>query len=118
MDAACGGESGERVSIRGGMKPLVITATGYGTHQVVRTDKFGFPRGNAGRIKRVFGFSTGDLVRLNMPKGKYAGTYVARLAGIRATGMLHLKTAAGTVGASWKHFQLTPRNDGLNYAAD
>ena len=77
IDAACVGESGERVSIREGTKPLVITAKGWGTHQVVRTDKFGFPRGKSGRIKRVFGFSTGDLVRLNMPKGKYAGIYVA-----------------------------------------
>lgn len=115
-DAACVGTSGERVSIREGMKPLIITAKGWGTHQVVRTDKFGFPRGKAGRIKRVHGFSTGDLVRLNMPKGKYAGIYVARLAGIRATGPPDIKTATGTVGASWKNFQLIQRNDGFDYA--
>ncbi len=116
IDAACVGESGERVSIREGMKPLLITAKGWGTHQVVRTDKFGFPRGKAGRIKRVHGFSTGDLVKLVQPKGKYAGIYVARLAGIRATGTLDIKTAAGTVGASHKHFQLLQRNDGFDYA--
>lgn len=116
IDAVCVAESGERVSIRDGMKPLVITAKGRGTHQVVRTDRFGFPRGKAGRIKRAFGFSTGDIVKLNMPKGKYAGSYVARLAGIRATGTLDIKTAAGTVGASYKHFQLIQRNDGFDYA--
>lgn len=116
IDAVCVAESGERVSIRDGMKPLVITAKGRGTHQVVRTDRFGFPRGKAGRVKRVFGFSTGDTVRLNMPKGKYAGSYVARIAGIRATGTLDIKTAAGTVGASYKHFQLIQRNDGFDYA--
>ncbi len=116
IDAACIGESGERVLIRKGMKPLVITAKGRGTHQVVRTDRFGFPRGKAGRIKRVFGFSTGDLVKLAMAKGKYAGTYVARLAGIRATGTLDIKTPAGTVGGSWKKFQLIQRNDGFDYA--
>ncbi|MBK8755163.1 MAG: HNH endonuclease [Candidatus Competibacteraceae bacterium] len=116
IDAACVGESGERVSIREGMKPLVITAKGWGTHQVVRTDKFGFPRGKSGRIKRVHGFSTGDIVKLIQPKGKYAGTYVARLAGIRATGTLDIKTATGTVGASYKHFQLIQRNDGFDYA--
>lgn len=98
------------------MKPLVITAKGRGTHQVVRTDKFGFPRGKAGRIKRVYGFSTGDLVRLNQPKGKYAGMYVARLAGIRATGTLDIKTAAGTISAHWKNVHLLQRNDGLAYA--
>ncbi len=116
IDAACVGESGERVSIRPGLKPLIITAKGRGTHQVVRTDQFGFPRGKAGQIKRIHGFSTGDTVRLNMPKGKYAGTYVARLAGIRVTGTLDIKTPAGMIGASWKHFQLIQRNDGFDYA--
>lgn len=116
IDAACVGESGERVSIRGGMKPLIITAKGRGTHQGVRTDKFGFPRGKAGRVKRVHGFSTGDLVKLTQPKGKYAGSYVARLAGIRATGTLDIKTAVGTIGSSWKNFTLIQRNDGFEYA--
>ena len=116
IDAACVGESGEQVTIREGMKPLTITAKGRGSHQVVRTDKFGFPRGKAGRIKRVHGFSTGDLVKLVMAKGKYAGTYIARLAGIRTTGTLDIKTVAGTIGASWKNFQLIQRNDGYAYA--
>ena len=116
IDAACVGESGERVSIRENMKPLMIAANGRGTHQVVRTDRFGFPRGKAGRIKRVHGFSTGDIVKLTMQKGKYAGAYVARLAGIRATGTLDIKTSDGTIGASWKNFQLIQRNDGFSYA--
>jgi 5-methylcytosine-specific restriction endonuclease McrA len=116
IDAACVGESGARVTIRAGMKPLTITAKGRGSHQVVRTDRHGFPRGQAGRIKRVHGFSTGDLVKLVMTKGQYAGTYLARLAGIRSTGTLDIKTAAGTVGASWKNFQLIQRNDGFDYA--
>ena len=116
IDAACVGESGEQVTIREGMKPLTITAKGRGSHQVVRTDKYGFPRGKAGRIKRIHGFSTGDIVKLVMAKGKYVGTYIARLAGIRLTGTLDIKTAAGTVGASWKNFTLIQRNDGFDYA--
>jgi 5-methylcytosine-specific restriction endonuclease McrA len=118
IDAICVGESGERVTIREGLKPLVITAKGRGTHQVVRTDRFGFPRGKAGRIKRVHGFSTGDIVKRVQPKGKYAGTYVARLAGIRATGTLDIKTAAGSISASWKNFTLIQRNDGFGYATN
>ena len=117
IDAACVGVSGEQVTIREGMKPLTITAKGRGSHQAVRTDKYGFPRGKAGRIKRAFGFSTGDIVKLVMVKGKYVGTYVTRLAGIRATGTLDIKTAAGTIGASHKHFTLIQRNDGFEYAA-
>ena len=117
IDAACVGESGERVTIREGLKPLVMTAKGRGKHQVVRTDRFGFPRGKAGRIKRVHGFSTGDIVKLVQPAGKYAGTYIARLAGIRVTGMLDIKTTVGSITASWKNFQLIQRNDGFEYAA-
>lgn len=116
IDAACVGVSGEQVTIRDGLKPLIITAKGRGKHQVVQTDKYGFPRGKAGRIKRVNGFSTGDIVRLVMAKGKYAGTYIARLAGIRATGMFDIKSTAGSITASWKNFQLIQRNDGFEYA--
>jgi 5-methylcytosine-specific restriction endonuclease McrA len=116
IDAACVGKSGEQVTIREEIKPLIITTKGRGSHQVVRADKFGFPRGKAGRIKRVHGFSTGDIVKLIQPKGKYAGMYIARLAGIRATGTLDIKTPAGTVSASWKNFQLIQRNDGFDYA--
>jgi 5-methylcytosine-specific restriction endonuclease McrA len=115
IDAACAGVSGEQVTIPKGMKPLTITAKGRGKHQVVRTDKYGFPRGKAGRVKRVNGFSTGDLVKLVMAKGKYAGTYIARLAGIRATGMFDIKSAVGSITASWKNFQLIQRNDGFDY---
>ena len=117
IDAACVGESGERVTIPEFMKPMVITAKGRGTHQVVRTDKFGFPRGKAGRIKRVHGFSTGDIVKLVQPAGKYAGTYIARLAGIRVTGMLDIKTTVSSITASFKNFTLIQRNDGFDYAA-
>jgi len=116
IDAACVGESGKRVSIRTGMKPLVITSKGRGRHQVVRTDKFGFPRGKAGRIKRVHGFSTGDLVRLYQPRGKYAGTYTARLSGIRATGQFDIRTPTVTITASYKNFRLIQPNDGFAYA--
>lgn len=117
IDAACVGASGERVTIRAGFRPLRITAKGRGTHQVVRTDQYGFPRGKEGRIKRAFGFSTGDLVRLTQPTGKYAGTYTARLSGIRASGRFDIRTATGAITANHKHFTLIQRGDGYDYAA-
>jgi 5-methylcytosine-specific restriction endonuclease McrA len=116
VDAACVGESGATVTLSAETTPLTITAKGRGVRQVVRTDKYGFPRGKAGRIKRVHGFSTGDRVRLVQTSGKYAGTYVGRLAGIRATGILDLKAGSGTISASWKHFTLIQRGDGYEYA--
>ena len=117
IDAACVGESGERVTIRDGFKPLIITAKGRGTHQVVRTDKYGFPRGKAGRIKRAFGFSTGDRVKLVQPAGKYAGVHVGRLAGIRATGQFDIAAQAGKITAHRRNFTLIQRGDGYEYAA-
>lgn len=116
IDAAMVGESGERVTIRNGFKPLTITAKGRGKHQVVRTDKYGFPCSKAGRIKRVGGFSTGDIVKLVMPKGKYAGTYISRLCSITAKGILSIKTATGIAGTIPKNFTLIQRNDGFDYA--
>ena len=36
--------------------------------------------GHAPRAKYYLGFQTGDMVRANVPKGKYAGTYTGRIA--------------------------------------
>jgi hypothetical protein len=116
IDAACVGETGASVLIQENHKPLQIKATGRGTHQTVRTDAYGFPRNKAGRCKRVNGFQTGDLVRLDQPKGKYAGVHVGRLAGIRATGQFDISTLERKITASFKNFTLLQRGDGYAYA--
>jgi len=116
IDAACVGESGSKVYIPDNLKPLKIAATGRGTRQVVRVDKYGFPRGKAGRVKRVHGFQTGDLVRLTQKSGKYAGTYVGRLASIRARGDFDIMTCRGKITSSYKNYQLLQRGDGYAYS--
>ncbi len=115
IDAACVGETGARVHIPGGFVPLQIKATGRGTRQVVRTDRYGFPRSAAGRCKRVQGFQTGDWVRLKQPNGKYTGTHTGRLAGIRRTGQFDIKTDAGKITASYQRFTVLQRADGYEY---
>jgi hypothetical protein len=55
-------------------------------------------------------------VRLNQQKGKYAGEYVGRLAGIRADGRLDIQAAIGKVTANWRNFTLLQRGDGYAYA--
>jgi hypothetical protein len=116
IDAACVGADGARVGLDPQARALNITATGRGQRQVVHSDKFGFPRGGAGRIKRVQGLQTGDLVTLDQPRGKYAGTHTGRLAGIRATGQLDIKTKAGAkITAPWSRFTLVQRGDGYAY---
>jgi 5-methylcytosine-specific restriction endonuclease McrA len=114
-DAACVGTTGEAVSLNG-VTAATLSATGRGKRQGVKTDRYGFPRGGAGRLKRVFGFQTGALVRLVQPQGKYAGTWTGRLAGIRADGRLDIQTALGKVTAQARHFHLLQHGDGDAYA--
>jgi len=115
IDAACVGESGQSVRLDPALKPVAIAATGRGTRQVVKPDRYGFPQTAPGRIKRVQGFQTGDLVKLVQPKGKYAGVHVGRLAGVRADGRFDLKSALGKITAPWHRFTLLQRADGYAY---
>jgi 5-methylcytosine-specific restriction endonuclease McrA len=115
LDAACVGETGAAVVLNG-IEPLIITATGHGQRQVVRTDRYGFPRGAAGRVKRVHGFQTGDWVRLDQPRGRYAGRHTGRLAGIRADGRFDLAVPVGKITASYPRYTLIQRGDGYAYA--
>ena len=94
-DAACVGASTPETLAVLPSQPLTITALGRGRRQVVRTDAHGFPRGGPGRVKRSHGFSTGDMVRLVQPGGKYQGVHTGILAGIRARGDHDLKTKEG-----------------------
>jgi 5-methylcytosine-specific restriction endonuclease McrA len=118
IDAACVGETGAAVYIPPGFKPLPVKATGRGSHQTVRTDPYGFPRNGAGRCKRVFGFQTGDRVRLAQPSGKYAGTHTGRLAGIRADGRFDLKSKDQKITSGYKNFSLIQRGDGYEYKTE
>jgi len=61
-------------------------------------------------------FQTGDLVKLNQPKGKYAGEHVGRLAGIRATGQFDIAATVGKITANFKNYSLIQRGDGYAYA--
>jgi hypothetical protein len=113
LDAACVGQVD---GVQGWNKPaLVIKAMGRGSYQRTRLDKFGFPRGYLMRTKRVHGFSTGDMVKSNVPKGVKAGIHVGRVA-IRATGNFNIQTPQGAVqGISHRHCLVTQRNDGYGY---
>ncbi|TFI54642.1 HNH endonuclease [Mastigocladus laminosus UU774] len=59
-------------------KILKVRATGFGGRQRCQTDKFGYPQKHR-PLRPIHGFSTGDIVRADVPKGKYAGTFTARV---------------------------------------
>jgi hypothetical protein len=116
-DAACVGDRGDRACVRAGLRPLVITSTGRGRRQVVKPDRYGFPRSAAGRCKRIAGYQTGDRVRLHQTTGKYRGQYTATIAGVRADGRMDVRTTRGRITASSPdRLQLIQRADGYRYA--
>jgi len=47
---------------------------------VVVKSKYGFPKAHAPKAKFFQGFQTGDIVKADVIKGKFAGQYVGRIA--------------------------------------
>ncbi len=115
LDAACvGASTPEQLQIND-VRPWLITATGSGCRQMCSMDKYGFPRTGPKQTKRVKGFQTGDLVRAQVPKGKYAGIHIGRVL-VRASGSFDIRTKQGRVqGISHRHCQPIHRNDGYSY---
>ncbi|MCG5511948.1 RNA-guided endonuclease IscB [Ectothiorhodospira shaposhnikovii] len=114
LDAACVGPV--TAITHWNVPTLTVRATGRGSYQRTRLNRFGFPRGYLMRQKQVKGFQTGDLVQANVPTGKKAGTYQGRVA-IRATGSFNIQTREGVVqGISHRHCRLLQRADGYGYA--
>ena len=86
LDAACVGDSKPMVLHWQHVQPLAIKAMGHGKRQVSNVDAYGFPRGKPKGIP-IHPFRTGDIVRAEIPKGKYAGIHVSRIAGTTTTRM-------------------------------
>lgn len=83
VDAACVGESGEKVRIHKNFKPLNIKAMGRGSRLITKIDKYGFPiKGSVKGATNINGIHTGDLVKVVQPKGKYIGKYIERVSSI------------------------------------
>ena len=115
LDAACAGRSTpERLTFKG-VVPLQIMATGHGSRQMCRMDRFGFPRTGPKQTKRVKGFQTGDVVRAVVTRGTKQGSYVGKVA-VRANGSFNITTKHGTVqGISHRCCTLVARSDGYSY---
>ena len=95
------------------MRMLTITAQGRGRYQRTNVDASGFPRGYFTREKRIRGFSTGDLVRAEVPGHlKTGGIHLGRMA-VRASGSFRV----GKIdGINAKYCRVVQRQDGYGYA--
>ncbi|WP_406488158.1 RNA-guided endonuclease IscB [Streptomyces phaeochromogenes] len=107
-------ESGDAI-VRLPVQVLIVKATGRGSYARITPDRFGFPRLRRARAKQHFGYVTGDLVRANMPTGKWAGTWTGRIS-VRARGQHSLATAQGRINVSHWNLRLVQRGDGYGYA--
>ena len=112
LDAACVGQV-ESLEVLTN-KPLIIKATGHGTRQMCRTDKYGFPSRHVPRCKFVKGFQTGDIVKAIVTSGKKIGEYVGRVA-VRSTGSFNISASALIQGISHKYCKTIHRKDGYSY---
>ncbi len=87
-DAACVGESTPEQWRTGAGQVQEIRSRSYarrGRRQVCLVDKIGFPRTGGKAAVRPFGYQTGDLVRVEKTKGKWAGIYQGRIS-VRSSG--------------------------------
>lgn len=114
LDAACVGNVDD---VKEWQEPvLCIKATGRGSYQRTRLDRFGFPRSYLTRNKSAFGFQTGDSVKAVVPSGKRAGRYRGRVA-IRASGSFNIQTPQGVIqGIHYRFCSLIQRADGYGYS--
>ncbi|BAZ23484.1 HNH endonuclease [Kalymmatonema gypsitolerans NIES-4073] len=79
------------------------------------TDKFGFPKSHKTNTKFHFGFTTGDIVRANVPKGKNAGTHTGRVT-TRKIGQFDINTGTKTLQIiNHKYCTVLQRHDGYLY---
>jgi 5-methylcytosine-specific restriction endonuclease McrA len=113
LDAACVGQVNSLQVLTS--QPLLIKATGQGSRQMCRTDKFGFPSRYVKRFKFVKGFQTGDIVKAIVSSGKKVGTYIGPVA-VRTTGSFNISLKETLVqGISHKYCSLIHRKDGYLY---
>lgn len=115
LDAACVAQIND-LTIKT-HQPLLIKSMGHGSRQMCLTNKYGFPISHRPRKKIYFGFQTGDIVKANIPKGKYAGKYINRVM-VRSDGRFALKSKVHNkqIDANHKYCQIIHKRDGYSYA--
>ncbi|MEG4837003.1 RNA-guided endonuclease IscB [Microcoleus sp. B9-D4] len=113
-DAACVGASTPERLLLKDVKPLLVKARGYGTRQRCRPDKYGFPKAHAPSSKYFQHFQTGDIVKADIPSGKFAGQYVGRIA-IRYRPSFVLQLSTQKIDVHPKYLKTIHKADGYEY---
>ncbi|AOY79081.1 RNA-guided endonuclease IscB [Moorena producens JHB] len=117
IDAVCVGKTTPEQILLNGTKPLTVTAKGHGIRQRCRPNKYGFPKAHAPSAKSFKGFQTGDIVKADIKKGKYAGQYTGRIA-IRYRPCFVLQTPEKKFDVHPKYLRIIFKADGYEYASN
>lgn len=119
VDAAVCTNNGVTVKVDPRLRPLTIKATGRGSRQFCRMNKYGFPRTKAKpRSKNFFGFKTGDVVKATIPVGARikvpVGTYVGRVV-VRSSGRFDITVKGARITVPCKYCKPVHLMDGYAY---
>lgn len=116
-DACCVGASTPQTIVCRPQYVFLWSAIGRGTRKMCNTDAHGFPISYRRRQKSHRGFRNNDWVSAEVPRGKYAGCWIGRVA-VRASGYFDIKDSRGQricQGVSYRHMRVLQRGDGWQY---
>lgn len=114
IDAACVGFAS---SVRNAYKQSIMSiwSMGRGRYQRTILNQYGFPRAYIPRVKRHYGFQTGDICQAIVTTGKKIGAYTGRIV-VRSRGYFNIQTKIGLItGISHRFFRVLQRADGYQY---
>lgn len=114
IDAACCGDVTQGLTLAIN-QPLLIKAMGWGSRQVVQTDKYGLTRKGDRPKQKVKGWNTGDMI--SVIGGQHEGVKCKGIKTTRFKGDIDIRVNDTTV-ISVSRNQIKPvyRNDGYNYS--
>lgn len=112
LDAAC---IGDIENINGWNRPhIAIKCNGRGNYARTLSDKYGFPRIYFSRLKKAFGFQTGDIVKvLGRLKNNFK-SIIGKVA-IKQTGYFTLNISNKLSSLPWSKCKLIQKADGYSY---
>ena len=116
-DACCAGATTPSQIIMSQQYVQVWASIGRGSRKMCNVNKYGFPISHRSHQKSYFGFQTGDLVRVDIPSGRYQGRFNGRVA-VRMSGYFDIKNSTGkriAQGITHKYINIIQRSDGWAY---
>ncbi len=114
IDAACVGFVSNVINAHK-QSIMSVWSMGRGRYQRTLLYRNGFPRAYIPRVKRHYGFQTGDICQAIVTTGKKIGAYTGRIA-VRSRGYFDIRTKTGLItDISHRFFRIIQRADGYQY---